>query len=122
MLTFKVVFGAATILIFVLSVWLNISLYQERKELETALEASQSYAEELKADIRKQADVLFEREQRIDKLANDKARLNRQLKEMAKNDEEVKLWIDTRIPDAVIGMLRTESGNTDTASTAPTVP
>lgn len=112
-----IIFAALLAICFVFSVWLNIQQHQDKKELETALNATKERIEELKADMQKQADVLAEREQKINTLASDKYRLSKKLKEAAEHEESVKLWIDTRIPDAVSGMLRTESGNTDTAAT-----
>ena len=122
MLTYKVIIGAAAVFAFAFSVWLNVALHRERKELEIALEASQARVEQLRADMQRQAEALFEREKKITSLANDKYRLSKQLKEAADREQEVKLWIDTRVPDAVSGMLRCGASNSDDpAATADSV-
>ena len=121
MLAYKVVFCAVVAAIFVFSVWLNFALHQERKELETALEAAQDYCDALKADISKQADVLAEREIKINSLTADRNRLNRKLREAAEHEQEVKLWIDTAVPDSVSRLLKDGASSADTSATADPV-
>lgn len=116
-----IIFAALLAVCFVFSVWLNIQQHQDKKELETALNATRERIEELKADMRKQADVLAEREQKINILANDKYRLSKRLREAAEHEQEVKLWIDTVVPAPVSGMLKDGTNHADTAATAPTV-
>lgn len=116
-----IIFAALLAILGLFLVFANISLRRERNELQTALNASQEYVERLKDSIERQAEVLSEREKRIASLSSERQRLSKRLKEAADHEESVKLWIDTRIPDAVSGMLRTQDGNTDTASTSSPV-
>lgn len=112
-----IIFAALLAILGIFLVFANISLRRERNELKTALDASLEYVERLKDSIERQAEALSEREKKIASLSSERQRLSKRLKEAAEHEESVKLWIDTRIPDAISGMLRGESGNTDTAAT-----
>ena len=116
-MTKTIIFAALLALCFAFSLWLNVSLSRDKKELETALSVSQERVEQLKADIQRQSEVLFEREKKISSLANEKYKLSKKLKEAAEHEQEVKLWIDTRVPDSVSGMLK-DNGTTDNTATA----
>ena len=60
----------------------------------------------LREDMAKQAEVLTERDKRIDKLANDKYRLSRQLQEAITREQEVRDWASTLVPPAVDSLLK----------------
>lgn len=114
---FTVIFSSVLVILAVFSVYLNISLRRERNELKLALEASISRIEELRHDIEKQAEVLNERDNRISALARDKYVLNKKIKEAAEHEQEVKLWIDTTVPDSVSQLLREGKSDVDNPST-----
>ena len=111
MLTYKVMVIAALILSLAASLIWNWNQHLDKLEMRDALEASQSRVEELRADIRRQAEALAERETEINSLTAAKNRLNRQLREAAANDAETKLWVDAIVPASVDRLLRGEDGS-----------
>lgn len=119
---YKLIFALCAAILGLFLVFTNVSLRRERNELKTALKSTLDRVEELQADMRKQAEVLAERETKIGKLAADKSRLSKKLKEAAEHEQEVRLWIDTVVPPSVSGMLRGEESAGDPPATAPTVP
>ena len=106
MLTYKVMVIAALILSLAASLIWNWNQHLDKLEMRDALAASQSRVEELRADIRRQAEALAEREKKITALANEKYRLNKRLKEAIDREQEVREWAYDRVPDAVCGLLR----------------
>ena len=118
---YKLVFALCAAVLGLFLVFSNIALRRERNELKTALKSTLDRVEELQADMRKQAEVLAEREGKIDKLAKDKYRLNQRLKEAAAHEEGVKLWIDTVVPHPVDRLLRGEYAAGDPSATPGSV-
>ena len=113
--------SAMLAILAVFLLFLTISLRNERNELKTALNVASERIEELRNDITKQANVLAERETKINSLTADRNRLNRKLKEAGEREQEVKLWIDTRVPDAVSGLLKDGTSSIDPAATVDSV-
>lgn len=85
-------------------------LSQRNNELTEALSVANGTITQLQSDIERQAGALAERDTKIAKLNADKSRLNRQLREAATHDTEVKAWADTAVPYAVDRLLRGDSG------------
>lgn len=103
---YKLVFALCAAVLGLFLVFSNIALRRERNELKTALRTTLDRVEELQDEMRRQAEVLAERETKIGKLAADKSRLSKKLKEAAEHEQEVKLWIDAVVPPSVSGMLK----------------
>ena len=118
---YKLVFALCAAILGLFLIFSNIALRRERNELKTALRTTLDRVEELQDAMRKQAEVLAERETKIGKLAADKSRLSKKLKEAAAHEEEVKLWIDAVVPPSVSGMLRGEDAAGDAAATSGSV-
>lgn len=85
--------------------------YQMRlnRNLQERLEDANDTIVMLREDLAKQAEVLSERDKRIDKLANDKYRLSRQLQEAITREQEVRDWASTLVPPAVDSLLKGSS-------------
>lgn len=119
---YKLIFALCVAVLGLFLVFANISLRRERNELRTALRSTLDRVEELQADIRKQAEVLAERETKINSLANDKARLNRKLKEAAAHDKDTKIWIDTAVPSSVSRLLTSGKTADGPGTATPSMP
>ena len=118
---YVLILSALLAILAVFLLFMTISLRNERNELKTALKAASERIEELREDIAKQANVLAERETKINSLTADRNRMNRKLKEAAEHEESVKLWIDTAVPASVSRLLKDGTSNSDPAATADTV-
>ena len=108
-MTYKLlIFPALLCAGLIFSLFLNWTLWQDKKSLTKALDEAAEYAAELKRDIQAQAEILTLREQKINQLARDKTALNRKLKEAAAHDEQTKAWANEYVPSSVSSLLRNE--------------
>lgn len=106
MLTKAVIFPALLCAGLLFSLFLNWTLWQDKKSLTRALDEANEYAAELKRDIQAQAEILSLREQKINQLARDKTALNKKLKEAAAHDEATKAWANEYVPASVSSLLK----------------
>lgn len=122
-MTYKLIFPALLCAGLILSVFLNWTLWQDKKSLTKALDEASEYSNELKRDIEVQAHALADRETKINQLSRERNRLSKQLKEAMNHDEQVKVWANEYVPSSVSSLLKqSDKPAADTGNATPSMP
>ncbi len=88
--------------------WFRAEAAEARGELQatrTALDAERIARAELMAASELRERALAEREAALESITNERAELERRLREAVRNDEAVRTWVDTPLPARVRELL-----------------
>ena len=122
-MTYKLIFPALLCAGLIFSLFLNWTLWQDKKSLTKALDEANEYVDELKRDIEVQAHALADRETKINQLSRERNRLSKQLKEAAAHDEATKAWANEYVPSSVSSLLKqSDKPAANPGDAAPSLP
>ena len=105
-MAYKLIFPALLCAGLIFSLFLNWTLWQDKKSLTKALDEAEKHAIELFNSLEVQAHALADRETKISQLSRERNRLSKQLKEAAAHDEQTKAWANEYVPSSVSSLLK----------------